>query len=197
MTFKHCVSLGILATSTLIGGPALSSDLGRVERAGVSEAGKTDTLSVADRSFLKKAAIGGMSEVEMGKLAVQKATRDDVKKFGQRMIDDHTKANDKLKELAKRKGFTPPDKLDEEHQKMLDDMGKMSGMAFDEHYVKMMVEDHDTDVGEFKKEKDKADDGEVKAFAKETLPTLESHQKAIKAIDAKMKADAKTPKKTK
>ena len=196
MTFKHCISVGILAVSTLMVGPAFSSDTARGP-ADVGENGKTDTLSSADKTFVKKAAIGNLAEVKMGKLAVAKAARDDVKKFGQRMIDDHTKAYDALKELATRKGFTAPTDVDEPHQKMLDQMDKLSGSAFDDHYVKMMVEDHDEDVAEFKKESTKADDAEVKAFASKTTPTLESHQKAIKAIDAKMKAEKTPPKKTK
>jgi putative membrane protein len=196
MTFKRFISAGILAASTFMVGSAFSHDTPRAPT-DTTESGKTDTLSNADKDFLKKAAIGGIAEVHMGKLAVQKATRADVRKFGQRMVDDHTKANDQLKALAARKGFTPPGDLDEEHQKMLDEMSKMSGKAFDEHYVKMMIEDHDEDVAEFKTKSTKADDAEVKAFASKTLPTLEAHQKAIKAIDAKMKAEKTPAKKTK
>ena len=71
----------------------------------------TSGLSPADKRFVKEAAQGGMAEVELGQLAVQKASSDDVKKFGQRMVDDHTKANDKLKEVASSEGITLPQGL--------------------------------------------------------------------------------------
>jgi putative membrane protein len=197
MTFKHRLSVGILATSTLMAGSAFSHDATVHAPADTTESGKTDTLSNADKNFLRTAAIGGLSEVTLGKLAVKKATREDVRKFGQRMVDDHSKVNDQLKALATRKGFTPPTDLDEEHQKMLFHMSKMSGAEFDAHYVKMMIEDHDADVAEFKTKSTNADDAEVRAFAKTTLPTLKAHQKAIKAIDAKMKSEKTPPKKGK
>lgn len=196
MTFKHLLSAGILAASSLMVGSAFPHDATRGP-ADTTESGKTDTLSSADKEFLKKAAIGGLAEVKMGKLAAQNATRADVRKFGQRMVDDHSKINDQLKALATRKGFTPPTDLDEDHQKMLDEMSKMSGIDFDKHYVKMMIDDHEADVADFKTESTKADDAEVRTFASKTQPTLEAHLKAIKAIDAKMKAGKVPPKKGK
>src|SRR5512142_524731 len=74
----------------------------------------------SDKSFAEHAAIGGLAEVEMGKLAQQKAASDQVKEFGQRMVDDHSKANDELKQVASSKGLTLPTDLDAKHKSKLE-----------------------------------------------------------------------------
>jgi putative membrane protein len=143
-------------------------------------------LSSADSKFVKEAAVGGMEEVSLGQLAAQKATDPDVKNFGQKMVDDHSKANDQLKQVASQKGITVPSALPASKQKEVDHLSKLSGAAFDKKYVSMMVQDHKKDVAEFKKESTKAKDSDVKSFASATLPTLQDHLKMIEDISAKM-----------
>jgi putative membrane protein len=143
-------------------------------------------LSSADSKFVKEAAVGGMEEVSLGQLAAQKATDPDVKNFGQKMVDDHSKANDQLKQVASQKGITVPSALPASKQKEVDHLSKLSGAAFDKKYVSMMVQDHKKDVAEFKKESTKAKDSDVKSFASTTLPTLQDHLKMIEDISAKM-----------
>ena len=137
-------------------------------------------------SFMEEAAQGGMAEVELGRLAAQKAKDPEVKKFGQMMVDDHSKANKEGEELAKTKNFTLPKDLGS-HQSTLDKLKGMSGADFDKYYVDEMVDDHETDVNAFEEQAAKGSDPEVKAWAAKTLPTLRKHLDAIKAIQAKMK----------
>jgi putative membrane protein len=146
----------------------------------------TSKLSASDSKFIKEAAVGGMEEVQLGQLAAQKATDPDVKNFGQKMVDDHSKANDQLKQLASQKGVTVASTLPPSKQKDVDQLSKLSGAAFDKKYVSMMVQDHKKDVAEFKKESTKAKDTDVKSFASTTLPTLQDHLKMIEDISAKM-----------
>lgn len=146
----------------------------------------TSKLSAADSKFVKEAAVGGMEEVALGQLAAQKASDPDVKNFGQKMVDDHSKANDQLKQVASQKGITIPSALPASKQKEVDQLSKLSGTAFDKKYVSMMVQDHKKDVAEFKKESTKAKDTDVKGFASNTLPTLQDHLKMIEDISAKM-----------
>jgi putative membrane protein len=124
-----------------------------------------------------KAAKGGMAEVELGKLAAEKASSDDVKKFGQRMADDHGKAGDELKSLAQSKNVTLPTTLDPKDQALKDKLSKLSGAQFDRAYMQAMVSDHKKDVNEFKVESQSGKDPDVKAWASKTLPTLEDHLK--------------------
>jgi len=134
-------------------------------------------LLAADDSFVKKAAEGGMAEVELGKLAAQKASSDEVKKFGQRMADDHGKANDELKTLAQKKNITLPGDLDAKDKALHDKLEKLSGPAFDRAYMQAMLTDHQKDVSEFRTESKSGTDPDVKAWAAKTLPTLEDHLK--------------------
>ena len=132
-------------------------------------------LLAADEAFVMKVAKGGMAEVELGKLAAEKASAEEVKKFGQRMVDDHSKANDELKALATSKSVTLPSEIGPEEKALRDRLMKLSGPAFDQAYMKAMVSDHVKDVNEFKKEANSGRDPQVKSFASNTLPTLEEH----------------------
>jgi putative membrane protein len=141
----------------------------------------------SDMKFAMEAAVGGMEEVELGRLAAQKGASNEVKQFGQHMVDDHTKANEDLMQVASGKGWTLPTALDAKHQADVQKLSAMSGEAFDREYVKMMVKDHKNDVGEFQKESMRGADADVKSFATRTLPTLQEHLQMIQRIDAKMK----------
>jgi putative membrane protein len=141
---------------------------------------------MADHKFAMEAAMGGMMEVELGRLAAQKGASDDVKQFGQRMVDDHSKANEELMRVASSKGMTPPPALDAKHQMEMQKLSALSGEKFDKEYVKMMVKDHKKDVGEFQKEASRGMDADIKAFASSTLPTLQEHLQMIQRINDKM-----------
>jgi putative membrane protein len=137
----------------------------------------TTSKASADHTFVKKAAEGGMAEVELGKLAADKASSSEVKQFGQKMVDDHGKANDQLKSLAQTKNITLPTDLNAKDKALLDRLSKLSGPAFDRAYMQAMVTDHTKDVNEFKAESKSGADPDVKSWAANTLPTLESHLK--------------------
>lgn len=131
-------------------------------------------LSHGDRKFLENAAQGGMAEVQLGKLAEQKASSDQVKQFGKRMATDHQKANDELK-IASNKGFNLPAELSSSDRREYDKLQGKSGADFDREYMKEMVSDHKKDVKDFQSEAKSAKDGDLKNFATSTLPTLEQH----------------------
>jgi putative membrane protein len=145
-------------------------------------------LAGPDETFVTKAAAGGLAEVELGKLAAQKASDPDVKAFGQRMVDDHSKANDKLKEIATTKGVTVPTQLKGEAKSLYDKLSKASGAAFDKMYMHDMLMDHQKDVKEFEKESSSAKDSDVKQFAADTLPTLKEHLKLAQTTASKVGA---------
>ena len=154
-------------------------------------------LDAADRDFVKKAAQGNLAEVELGKLATEKASSDEVKKFGQRMVDDHSKANDQLKQVASEAGVTVPDKLSPKDQATKDRLSKLSGEQFDAAYMRDMVKDHTKDVAEFRRESQSAKNDEVKNFAAQTLPTLQDHLQQAKSIAPKEKREARNESKGK
>ena len=157
--------------------PSNSSSANRMSTAKAS-AGET----MADTKFMKEAAQGGMAEVALGQLAVEKASNADVKKFGQRMVDDHSKANDKLKQLASEKNVALPQDLNAKDKATKASLEKLSGEQFDQAYMKDMVKDHKKDVSDFRRESKAAHDPDVKQFAADTLPILEEHLKQAESI---------------
>ena len=139
------------------------------------------------RNFVHEAAIGGMTEVKLGNLAQQQASNEQVKQFGARMVKDHSKANDELKQVASRKGIEIPTELDSKHQKDVNGLQKKQGADFDRAYMDHMVKDHKKDVSEFKKEANSGKDPDVKAFAAKTLPTLQEHLQMAESTHASLK----------
>jgi len=145
----------------------------------------------ADIEFVLDAAKGGMAEVELGRLAAERAKSDEVKKFAQRMVDDHTKAGDQLKSIAESKGIKLPVEMDAQDRALMNRLQKLNGAAFDRAYMQVMVSDHVKDVNEFRKEANTGRDPKVKSFASSTLPTLEEHlQHARQARQAATSATA-------
>ena len=133
-----------------------------------------EDLAKSDQAFVKKAAMGGMAEVEAGKIAAQKGSSDQVKQFGQMMVDDHGKANDQLKQIAASKGLTIAD-TDPKAEAETKQLSKLDGTAFDKKYAKMQVKDHDDTVKLFQKEASSGKDADLKKFASDTLPILQTH----------------------
>ena len=154
--------------------------IGAISLAGVATAettpaGQSSSLSAKDKTFMKKAAKGGMFEVAMGKLAEQNAQNEDVKSFGQRMVTDHSKANDELKSIASKKGVQLPTKE------------PTVKWTSDKAYMDAMVKDHEKDLAEFKEEANSGSDPDVKKFADDTAKMIQEHFDLAKETQAKLK----------
>jgi putative membrane protein len=171
---------------------ASSSDQGASSSEAQSASGSSSSgkLSAADKKFVMDAAHGGLAEVQLGQLAASKGTNDEVKQFGQKMVDDHSKANEELKSLAEQKGVTLPTDLKPADKQFHDKLDKLSGAAFDKAYMQYMVMDHKKDVAEFKKEAKTGKDSDVKAWAEKTAPTLEGHLDTAQKTASKVGASS-------
>jgi putative membrane protein len=150
-------------------------------------------VTVADSTFVKKAASGGIAEVELGQLALQKASSPDVKQFAQRMVNDHTKANGQLKQVAADEHIRLPQSMSAKDKATKDTLANLSGDDFDRAYMKDMVQDHRHDVAEFERESKSAQDPAVKSFAMQTLPTLRDHLKEAQRIAPKEQSAQNSP----
>jgi putative membrane protein len=137
-----------------------------------------------DAGFYKKAAEGGIAEVEAGNLAQSKGDSQKVKDFGAMMVKDHSAANDKLKALASTKDVTLPTTSSVGQMATKAKLEVLTGDTFDKSYIKGQVQAHQNAVSLFRKEVASGQDPDAQAFAKATLPTLRSHLKAINAIAA-------------
>jgi len=139
-----------------------------------------NTLTAADRGFMMVAAKDGMREVHMGQMAVQQGQSAEIKKLGNMIVADHTKANSQLMEIATKRGV----KLDTRHK--MDKMSKKDMENFDQAWLNMMVTEHQKDIAAYQRQAQGNGDPEVKAFAKKTLPVLQKHLKAVQAAQKKM-----------
>jgi putative membrane protein len=144
-----------------------------------------DAQRVDDKKFLQDAALGGLTEVALGKLAIEKGSSDAVKQFGQKMIDDHTKANDELKQIAVAGSVNVPDALDSKHQSRVDKLAKLSGADFDKAYIKDQLKFHQQNVKEFQQEEQYGSVAELKNLASKALPTLQQHLELAKDLNKK------------
>lgn len=136
--------------------------------------GSASSLSEKDRKFVKKAAKGGMMEVEMGNLAMQNAKSDDVKSFGKRMVTDHSKAGEELKSIAEKKGAKMPNKK------------PSVKWTSDKEYMDAMVKDHQMDLAEFQAQAKEGTDSDLKEFAEKTAKMVEEHLNLAKETRSKL-----------
>jgi putative membrane protein len=149
------------------------------------------------QDFVKTVAISDMFEVQSGQLASEKAENDEVQSFGKQMVDDHTKTTDELKDLVGDENLKValPPKLDEQHQTKLDKLKGLSGSAFDKEYVRIQIDAHENAVALFEAYASAGENDKLKAWAKNTLPTLTGHlehaQKLKSSVEQTAQADTK------
>ena len=150
---------------------------------------KTDSSAnvLSDTVFAAKAAVGGMAEVALGKMAAAKSTDSKIKDFGNMMVMDHSKANTELMTIAKSKNITLPASLDAEHQAKSDSLSKLSGKDFDAAYVNAMIEGHKKTLALMQSEATNGKDADLKAFAAKTAPVVQTHLAKIQQIHDSMK----------
>lgn len=140
-----------------------------------------------DAKFATAAADGGMAEVALGKLALQKSSNPKIKEFATMMVSDHGKANEGLMTIAKAKNISLPAAPGEAHQKKIDELTKLSGADFDKGYVNAMVDGHKSTLTLMQDEAKDGKDPELKAFAAKTAPVVQTHLTAINKIHDSLK----------
>jgi putative membrane protein len=143
-----------------------------------------DKLARKDRRFIETAAKDSAAEIEAGKLASSKGSNEQVKQFGERMVQDHGKAADELKQLAQSKGIDLPDAADRKQEREARSLEKKSGADFDKAYMSQMVKDHRKDLREMQKAAKDARDPDVKAFAEKTAGVIQEHLNMAQQIAA-------------
>jgi len=131
--------------------------------------------SSADKTFAQKAAAGGSAEVALGQLAQQNAASPQVKQFGQRMVSDHTQANQELMQIAQQQNITLSSEPDPKEQAEQKRFAALKGAQFDTAYTQHEVSDHKKDIADFEREAKSGQDPALKAFAQKTLPILREH----------------------
>lgn len=148
---------------------------------GSALAADADRAAPDTRTFIEKAAVNGMAEVEAGKIALSKSQHPEIRSFAERMVKDHMLANTELSGIAASKGIETPTTLDAEHQAQLDQLASKSGAEFDRAYSRHMNMDHSKAIALFEGAS-RSTDGAVAGFAKKTLPKLKEHKKLAEKL---------------
>ncbi len=128
-----------------------------------------------DKIFVRKAVEGGLAEIELGRLAAQKSSSEDVKSFGQKMVDDHTRLNEEMAEIADSIGLKMPRKMGKDAQAEYDRLNSLSGEEFDKEYVAFMVKSHHTDLREFRIASSRTQDSALKTAADNGSKVIREH----------------------
>ena len=147
----------------------------------------SQTLAKQDAEFFHKATQGNLLEIKLGEVAKTHASSDDVKSFGQRMIDDHGKLNQELEKVASDKGLSVPQALDKKGQDVVEKLSKETDKSFDRSYMSRAVDEHQEDIKAFEKEVKEGKDQAMKQVASKALPTLREHLAQAKEIHARLK----------
>lgn len=140
----------------------------------------------ADKSFMTSAAQANLAEVSVGRLAAEKSTNSEVKKFGQMMVDDHSQSNSQLMDLAQKKNIALPTEPDDNHKKDAARLAELNGAEFDRSFMSAMVRDHMKAVALFDAHAKSAKDPDVRAFAEKTAPVLRDHLKMARELNSKV-----------
>ena len=154
-------------------------DRDRDENRSANAAGQ---LTSAERKFLTGAAQGSLAEIELGKLAQERGSSDQVKDLGKKLVDDHQKALDKAKEIAQKNNVTLPDQPTSKQKSVQERLSKLSGAEFDRAFAREISREHKKDVSEFEKMSQRASNNDVKEFASETVEKLKEHQQLAMSI---------------
>ena len=150
---------------------------------------RSSNANASDQQFLKKAADDNLVEVEMARLALQKASSQQVKSFAQTVVKDNGKARDQLEKISSSKRVDLPKGLSAKNKAIKDRLAKFSGEQFENAYMAEMLKDHKEDVATFSRERNSAQDMDIKEFADKSLPTLESHLKQAEGIAPELNAE--------
>ncbi len=205
MSISNRISSGLAAVAVsflLCGGAAMAQGMGQPAQTGLDNPQSTTTnnmnttangigavpagaTSPQDRVFLKDALEGGMAEVQLGQLALQKSNNADVKQFAQKMVDDHTKMGDQLKPIAQQIGVKVPDSPSKKDKATIAKLQGLNGEAFDKAYMKDMVKDHKGDLTDFRSEADQGSNLAVKGAASQDAPIISQHLQLAEQISEK------------
>jgi putative membrane protein len=201
-----CNSRGLTDHNTIANPTPNSATNGAADT--TATVGTAGSVAAGDRQFVNDQLSGGMAEIQLAKLANDHASSPEVKRFAQMMINDHSKAGDRLTEVASTNAIQPEPQVDKKHQELIDKLSKLTGSDFDKAYMDAMVDDHKGDVSDLRSRVDEdrsvkerlegknpeneaavtpktSDDRTTMAvnqWAADTLPTVEHHLDSAEQI---------------
>lgn len=191
---RRILTIGTLVLSVMGAGTVLAQQPGSMPsdqqqmQQQQGEMGKTKAaVPTKDRTFIQKAAEENMAAIQLGKLAADRASSDQVRSFGNMMAQDHTQALDKLKKIASDKDVQVPSKLSSTDKREYDRLKKLSGDKFDREFIKTAKRDHQKTLSTFQKASTEVKTPELKDYASSTLPGIKKHSDELNQLKAGQK----------
>jgi putative membrane protein len=169
--------------------PSNNNNPGRSPNSPAGGQTSPNSLSSRDRTFIMQAGQLSMMEVELGRLAVQRGSSPSVKQYGQEMVEDHTRANQELMQLAMQKKVELPTEMSTQNTAMIDQLSGLSGTSFDTAYKQAMIDSHNQAIALFQAQSQQGQDPQLKAWATQKLPNLQAHLEMVN----QMLADTSQP----
>ena len=148
---------------------------------------QTITADEATSSFLVKAADNGMTEVQLGGMAREKAIDQKVKNFGAMMVRDHGSMMDEIRELAARRNVKLPDSISDANRTKIDRLSIIPRKDFDKAYIDILAKDHQSAIDLYEKSGDNIHDTEVKNFINNNLPAMKTHLDSLRLVRKEIK----------
>lgn len=173
-----------MSPSPVMGGAASASPSPYTSPNMAASPSPVAALTAPDREFMSNAARGGMLEVQLGNMAAQRGSSDEVKRFGERLAADHTQLGQRLQQLSSNTNTPLPQDLSPDQQATITRLQKLSGKAFDHEFLRTMVSDHTRNIAAFERISAQSPNPEIKQFATEALPTLHDHMKIARELAA-------------
>lgn len=144
------------------------------------------TISAQDQQFVTQAAQGGLAEIQLGQLAQKRAASESVKGYARRMVNEHTRVNKELAQLANQKGIAVPKNVNEQQQALINKLSKLSGKRFDQVYMQEAgIRSHTEQVNLFRQQAQQGQDPDLRTFAAKTLPAVQKHLSMAQAMIGK------------
>lgn len=169
-----------------MGNPGAIPNSGNTRGIDSNMGGRSDAIPtrIDDKAFLKRAAIDDQMQIEMGKLAAQKGSSEDVKQFGRKVAAEQQKANQELQQLAAKENVPVENTLDAKHKAKVDKLAKLDGAGFDKAFLKEQSRNSRDELAEFQAEAQRGGDANVKSFATRVVPMLEAHTQVVKDLQS-------------
>lgn len=178
--------IGTASILAILAGALVAQEGDRERARGQERGGAQEVVGDPDKFFMHCAAQSNLGEISAGQLAATRGQGQEVKDFGRMMVEDHTKANQELGELMRKKGVPMPMKADEGRSLMVAHLSRLQGADFDREYIGCMVAEHAKAVAEFEGKSKTAKDPDLKAWASKTLEGLKKHHEMAKEIFDKL-----------
>jgi putative membrane protein len=150
--------------------------------------GQQNAPASADQKFVESAAKGGMLEVALANQAASKSNNADVKNFANHLIQDHSKGNQELAQLAQKDGLPMPSAMGSDEEKKLQKFSSLNGQDFDRAFIRHEIKDHKQDIKEFSKEAKNGTNPDLKDYASKTVPQLQQHLSMAESVGKKIGA---------